>query len=79
MLERGQQRASLVLTSGAPVGGSAPANALLDLVEFGDALNASLAIGAGPGGGEFVELPSDVRPAERKLDIVASRERAVSG
>ena len=41
--------------------------------------SASLAIGAGPGGGELVKVTPDVRPAECQPDVAAVGEFAVTG
>ena len=40
--------------------------------------SASLAIGAGPGGGELVEAPAHMGPAEGELDVAALGEHAIA-
>ena len=59
--------------------GPAATDVLLDGVESGDVFERFAGNRRRSGGGEFVEVTPDMRPAERKSDVAAVGEFAVTG
>src|SRR5690606_26587680 len=78
-LENLDELAALRLAPTAALVGRAAADLPLDRVERGDTLQRFAGDRCRPGGGEFVEAPAYMGPAEGELDLSALGERAVAG